>query len=48
MATKTNTKTETNQTQGETTDGPLLDNLNAFSLSAREIDALAANPVSAQ
>ena len=29
MATKTNTKTGTNQTQGETTDGPLLDNLNA-------------------
>jgi RNA polymerase primary sigma factor len=29
MATKTNTKTETNQTQGDAADAPLLDNLNA-------------------
>ena len=29
MATKANTKTETKQTQGDATDGPLLDNLNA-------------------
>ena len=29
MATKTNTKTETNQAQGEAADAPLLDNLNA-------------------